>query len=243
MSKFQAKQEVKKLIQDVGRGAISTLFPNDFEYYMMSFDLKSEGKTIASLIFPVNPEQIRYNYQYNTTIKKTMSGVNVIINPTFNPFTITLSGTFGRGFKSLLSPNIGKLMNLQGSFLSTAVNRSFSTFAKTGYGCFKALEKMVSMCNQLDANNKPYTLIFTDLTINKSYFVEVKAFTPEMSVARNMIWYYSINMIAVGESTLSALNRAGKIGKKIAMTETTKVVNALKTQSTRNDLANTNFNI
>ena len=224
MSIEQIRQEAQKLTNDIGKAALSAKFPNDFEYYLMSFDLKSDGKEIASLIFPVNPEQIRYTKQTNTTIKKTMSGVNVVINPTFNPFPIAMSGTFGRGFKTLLIPDSGKIMNLQGALLTQRLIPNFSLGIKNGYGCFKLLEKMCSLCNQIDPNTKkPYVLQFNDLSCNESYYVEIKSFSFDMNVQKNMMWYYSINMVAVAETRISSKKRIKMMGNKIVSSVVNKV--------------------
>jgi hypothetical protein len=247
MSKEQIRQEATRLMKELGRGAFSAKFPNDFEYYLLSFDLKNDNKTVASLVFPVNPDQIRYNKQYNTTIRKTLSGVSVVINPTFNPFPITLSGTFGRSMKTLFSPDSGKILNLQGALLTTNLIPTFNFSVKTGYGCFKLLEKMISMCNQIDEKTKkPYVLQFTDLSINESYYVEIKSFTPEMSVGRNMLWYYSINMMAVAESKLTFIKRAKLIGRKVAnegITKLTKKISEeIKNVDLNDNIPNLNLN-
>jgi len=104
------------------------------------------------------------------------------------------------------------------------------------------LEKMISLCNQLDENGKPYSLVFNDLSFNQSYYVEVKSFTPEMSVGRNMIWYYSLNMIAISPAKLTLGKRARRIAQKIVQTESTKVLKALTTETGRNELSRTKFN-
>src|ERR1044072_214055 len=99
----QAKQKMYSLTSEIGRGTLHSLYKNDFEYYMMTFELiNSRGVRENMLILPVLPEDIKYATNTLSSVRKTSGGVVALFNPTFVPFNITMSGTFGKKLRILL---------------------------------------------------------------------------------------------------------------------------------------------
>jgi len=78
------------LITDSGKLLMHTLFPDEFEFYMMGFELiDSETRLVTDrLVFPVNPDAIDMGLGKITNIKKTASGMTVLSNNSFVPVPI-----------------------------------------------------------------------------------------------------------------------------------------------------------
>ena len=88
-----------KLIASAGRATLHAQFPNDFEYYAMNLELVDSNDTlISSLTFPVMPNNITESHVSNSTQTKTSNGVVSLYDPSFVPFDINISGSFGRKF-------------------------------------------------------------------------------------------------------------------------------------------------
>ena len=55
----------------LGRQLLSTLYPNDFEHYLLAFELvDSQGTTIDYFAFPINPSEYNYTRNALTNVKK-----------------------------------------------------------------------------------------------------------------------------------------------------------------------------
>ena len=90
---------------DVGKLTAHTLFPNEFEYYLISFELLDSGashKVTDRFIFPVMPDRIEIGKMKTTTIKKSFGGVIAYTNNAFETIPISITGSFGRRFRLLV---------------------------------------------------------------------------------------------------------------------------------------------
>ena len=193
-----------------GKWLLSQDNPNEFEYYMVAFELlKSDLSTSKYFVFPVNPTSIEFNDTALTKVTKTAGGVSVMKNSQFNIKDISLSGNFGKSFKVLIGSDFRDLhsafkdQNGIGDKVKTAgkgILDSFSSSVKTGYGCTKILEDILDQSNQKDEYGGSHFLIFYNLAFNQKYFVEFESKTFTQNVESNMIWNYNIRLNVVANS-------------------------------------------
>ena len=131
------------LVTESGKLAAHSLFPDDFEYYLMALELvDGSGIPTDRFVFPVMPNSINMSEEKITTIKKTASGITTFTNNGFTPKQISISGTFGRRFRLLIG---NKATFDEGDLLSSVENIAGSVFVpniKTGYGALKLLERI-----------------------------------------------------------------------------------------------------
>lgn len=192
-------------VENFGKSAVNALLPNDYEYYLCSFELyDSKRDRVGFLSFVVMPEQISESYSPIQTIVKTHGGIVTTFNPTFAPIDINLSGTFGKKFRLVSNfsdptkKNGGGLFNINfGITKSLKLNASMGV--KSGYGLTKILHHILDTASKLDAYGKPHFLCFNNYAFNTSYVVNVTNYSFSQSVQQNMMWYYTIALKAVGE--------------------------------------------
>lgn len=204
----------EKLVKTIGKAGMHALFPNDFEFYMIILELvDSEGATVDFLSFPVSPEKIMYENIKLTNIKKSMGGVSVLGTETFVPKNISMSGTFGRKLKLLLSKpttseenaarsiDAGVFENAKQSGLQIK-SQVFNPKLKTGYGAFKLLEGIVDKSSGLDLNNEPFKLFLYNPTLNHSFLVAVNKLVATQDYgSSNMMWKYDLSLTAIAPVT------------------------------------------
>ena len=213
------------LATQLGLQTLSSIFPHDFEWYMVALELTdSEDNTIDYLAFPIQPDSITKSEPTRTNIKKSMSGVTVLSSDAFVPQDITIRGSFGRQFKLLLniktiSAGTEKYSTVAGVYslhqtrgLSTAINfGSFNLSVKNGYGLTKILQAIVNKSTGLDDKGKPFKLYFYNMALGESYLVAIPPsgaqFTQDLS--KNMVWSYSLTM-----KTLAPLDAVKKSDPK-----------------------------
>ena len=228
MSLEFARQKLKEIVTDSttglatqgGRLLLNSLFPNDFEYYIMAFEVvNGDGIPTDRMVLPVLPQNISINKQKIKNIQKTGAGITVFQNNTFEPIPITIQGTFGRRLRLML-----------GSFESTEEQTTnpnqFFLNVKTGYGALKQLERIYEKDGQLDGNNVPFRINFYNLAFNQSFVVEMNNLQVRQDEGNNMIWYYTLNMTAVGlaeaggfefeQSKFAALGVGNKVINELA---------------------------
>ena len=100
MSAVAIQNKYKELESSLGRGPLHALYPKDIPAYFCAIELvNSEGITVDYFAWPILPDEIRETDTPITTVRKTMSAVNVQKNSSFNPKQISLKGDFGRKFK------------------------------------------------------------------------------------------------------------------------------------------------
>lgn len=226
-----AKQALLGLAADLGRGTLHSLYPNDFEYYMMTFELiNSKGLRENMLLLPILPDDIRYSINTLSSVRKTSSGVVSMFNPTFVSFPITLQGTFGKKLKFLLGDSefLSLAFNLRSSLgkqTGSDTSSTWNTQIKTGYGVTKLFEGILQKSQTLDDDGKPYKLIFTDSCFNKDLVVEINNYTFEQnSRSNNGYWNYSVQMTAIAPALAIRKTSPSSLNKLVAIDETNKFV-------------------
>lgn len=213
MSLNAAKKTYTTLLESLGKGVMNTLYPNDFEAYMIALELTdSQDNTIDYLAFPIMPENIQKTENQYNTVKKTANGITVLTNSTFAPQNISLRGNFGRSFKIL----VGQTTSSAGAAYSTSAGKyssfesetkSLTTFKtgmfdlniKTGYGVTKILKAIVSKSCSTDKFGKPMKLYFYNMALGESFLVIVppNGLTLSQNMNKNMIWEYNLNLTAI----------------------------------------------
>lgn len=198
MSVESALSRYKSLSTTIGKKAISALYPNDIELYIVALELvNSDNQTESYFLFPVQPFSIGEQNKPIQTIKKTAGGVTVLSTQTFHMTDTQIQGNFGRKFKFLLGQELVNFTAFlqQPSLKNLAtIGQEFSPNIKTGYGCIKVMEKIIKQSNQLDSKGKPYSLYFYNLALGNSYMVKFTSFDFHQNQESNMIWNYSASI-------------------------------------------------
>lgn len=192
-------EQLTNAVLTVGKSAVHTLAPDDYEYYLCSLELYDSTHTKVGFIsFVVMPDQIVESHTPIQNIVKTHGGIVTIFNPSFTPIDIQISGTFGKKWR--LASNYKDPTAQKSGFLNLNVGKTFerSIGCKSGYGLTKILEKILKEANTLDTNGKPYTLVFNNYAFNTAYVVNVNNFSFHQSIEQNMMWGYSMSLKAVG---------------------------------------------
>jgi hypothetical protein len=204
------------LITEFGKNYLNIKYPKEFELYTIALELTDEtfSKTLKYFIFPVNPSSIEENKPQLDNVKKTLSGVSVLKTPTFVPTDISLTGTFGRGFKVLLGSSLEDFIHsfqerrdsaLDGSISYRTTNDSFTKGVeqvfddriKTGYGCIKILEEIVQESKKLGKNGEVRKLIFHNPALGNSYLVSAGNLRLFQNEQTNMIWNYTLSLKSI----------------------------------------------
>jgi len=199
------------LAAEIGMKTLSSMYPNDFDYYLCALELTtSDDKTIDYLAFPVNPDSMSKSMPNRNTVKRSMGAVTVLSNPVFTPQEITISGSFGRGFKILTTkapdPDVTYMSTVSGKYSLYSISKknglgsihvsSFDLNSKTGYGVIKILEAIIDKSVALDKEGKPCKLYFYNMALGESYLVTVppSGFQLHQDLSKNMIWSYNLTL-------------------------------------------------
>lgn len=242
MSVIATEASFRSKLNQLGRATLHALFPKDIEYYFLALELvDSQGTTVDYFSWPVLPEEINETQNELTSVRKTMGGVNVQKNPTFNPRQISIRGNFGRRFKLLLG---GKPIEFAGIGLSIKNGKfdikgpnlldnnvpQFSSFVKNGYGCIKLLEAMKEKSKKLDADQKPHALYLYNPILGNNYQVEFNSFNQMQDKdSHNMIPAYSFQLTAVAplDSVLSRKVNLKSVVKNLSLANLQKTANSV----------------
>mgnify|MGYP000856015343 CR=1 FL=1 len=193
MSLDSARIEVQNLMATVGKAGLNAQYPNEFELYIFAIELVNSNKDTENyFVFPINPSSITDSFTSIANVQQTFGGVSVQNTDIFIPTDITLNGNFGRALKFLMDQDLVNFRAL--NFTIGERENVFSERLKTGYGCYKTLEKIINKSHLLDAYGKPYSLYFYNLALGNSYLVQAMNITPSMNQSSNMIWEYSLRM-------------------------------------------------
>ena len=201
MAASDVQIEYRKKLGLLGKAGINAAYPNDFEYYMVAFELiDSKGRSVDYFSFPVLPNNIKESQPELNNIKKTAGGIVVIDNDSFIPTEISLSGTFGRKFKFILDTNRlsfgGLSLSKDGGLKAT---NEFSSFAKTGYGAIKMVENIKRKSRSLDNFGKSHRLIFYNPVLGNNYIVKFVDFSHSQDIeSSNMLPNYDISLRSIG---------------------------------------------
>lgn len=240
--------KLNSALKSLGRTALAAAFPRDFETYICSLELAdSKDNTIDSFIFPIMPNNITKTELKRETILNTAGGITVLNSPIFTPQQINIRGDFGRNFKILISSKTGasllgaafsipggayQLIDTTGKSTTSIKSSDFDPSVKTGFGCIKILQSIISKSNGLDENGSPFRLYFYNLALGESYLVVIppSGITYSQNMNRNMIWEYNLNMTAI--APLEAISKTKAKSSTVticASSEIQKGVNTLAT--------------
>lgn len=221
-------EQARSTVYTVGKAALHSIAPDNFEYYLCSLELlDSIGNTKGFLSFVVMPNNYMESRTQIATVTKTQSGVNTLFNSTFVPRDISIQGTFGRKLRLLLGmKEVKDEYDKSIPFFNGAWGKiaGQEVLVKTGYGLTKMLQKMISTAYTLDEEGGPHILLFSNYSLNTNYVVEVLQDNYSQSVENNMLWFYSLEMKAVAPQ--SAIQR-GEDFKKINQMITTVLSGAI----------------
>lgn len=227
------------LIQTIGKAELNALYPDDFEFYLISlelFELKKSGDKdlIGLFIFPIMPESMSHNDKNIVSVKKTATKVISLKNPTFNPIDISLSGNFGRRLKILFGQNQLNTTNffLKKDFPEKGINnsRNFDVSVKTGYGIIQMLRKILDLSRSINTDSGlPYQLVYTNLSLNTSYIVEYLNMDLKQSMQMNAIWNYTLNLKAIKPNVIETQKRSKLLTNSIVTNITNKLASDLQT--------------
>jgi hypothetical protein len=193
-----AVNRVESLAATIGRAGLNSQFPNDFEIYIIAFELvDSDGNTIEFFSMPILPKNISITEPEITTVKKANKSVITLKSDSFIPKDISLSGDFGRNLKILIRDKITDFKSFKGA-LSLNNPEFQGPTIKTGYGATKVFQRILEGSKALDKKGKPVKLYFYNFTFNDNYIVEVmnKDFSQSRD-SSNLIWQYNVNLKAV----------------------------------------------
>lgn len=194
MGILDSQQRVNEILKDLTLKEIHSNHPDDFEFYMMAFELvDSDDRVSDTFIFPINPDNISISQTNNVKISRTAGGLSVLNDNRFIPFDISLNGNFGRRLKLLLGRK--KEVNAIGFYNS----KEFDTNVKTGYGCCKILENILKKSRLSDSKGNPMRLFFYNLAFNTNYLVEFTNYSFSQNVSQNTIWSYSLSLKAIAD--------------------------------------------
>lgn len=184
----------------VGQSALSTLYPSEFEVYLMALELiDSNGNTIDSISFPVMPTHIQKNKVSRINVKKSANGLTVLTSNSDAPSEITIRGDFGRSFKLMLQPQKEPVEGF--AFRGLKFNTpSFEVGIKTGFGAFKVLQNIIERVTEIDDRGYPHRLILYNMALGEIYICvpSPNAVMFHQTQDRNMIWQYSITFTILG---------------------------------------------
>ena len=205
-------KKTKALGNNVAATLLSTLFPKDFEAYMIALELcDGEGKTIDYMTFPIMPDEISSDENMPVTIKSTFGGVVSVSSNIFTPKQISLNGSFGRNIK-VVSRNKNAVSLLKDT-ISVGIKKQFertygvdsviykepelSPTFKTGYGCCKLLQSIINRSYDTDSKGRTNKLYFYNMALGESYVVKAVNFRMNQNMSTNAIWNYSLQLQAV----------------------------------------------
>lgn len=187
----------------VGDEVMNMVAPDNFEYYNCALELTDfDGNTVAYLSFDIMPNNIVIQKQPIVSIVKTITDIYTITNDSFNPFNISIQGTFGRKLRLLTT---SKDVNESDGF-SKRLNGNIGVFfdsdmlVKTGYGVIKMLQKIIEKSNSFSNISDCYRLKFHNYAFNTHNYVKVNSFDFNISTDNNFMWFYSLNMTAIDEA-------------------------------------------
>lgn len=206
-------------IKQIGKDGFHSKYKNEFELYICSFELvDSNDESVQLFVFPVMPNSIGIADHSPVSVTKTGSGMVNLINTSSNPKHIDLSGDFGRHLKIVVNNKTkdASSVNIDSSSRAATENQNeFDPIIKTGYGAIKIMEKMIDKSFTLDKYGNPYRLFFFNYSFNSHFMVEVMSKRFEQNIQKNMIWSYSIELLATAPASLVRANYNDTLGKII----------------------------
>lgn len=214
---------VSELVRDWGRDVLHSIYPKEFELYMISLELVNPNNDIEEYFtFPINPNSMSKIEPYTKTIERGFNRVIVNRNSSFTPQDLSIKGNFGRDFRILVRQKESVTFNSILSKSKFFKEGEFNHSLKSGYGSFKILQRICQRSNEL-VEGKPMKLYFHNFMLGESYLAEVLDFTAEQSLASNMLWNYSLRLkiiapINQSKRKVSFKPRSGTVQNTISKT-------------------------
>lgn len=241
MSKRYVSDIATNAIRDLGRAAAHYLYPNEIDFYFISFELvDSENRTVDFFAFPVSPKSIIFQDKEATRIQRTFGGVSVLKTSTFDPKSITLQGDFGRNFKFILGGETfsfaGFNVNMDNGITVDKFKlrqNELSSQIKSGYGCIKVLERIIKRAKSLDENSNPYKLYFYNTSLNQQFLIEPQDLNFSQNMSQNMIWNYTLRFEAVANLEELGLINEMDLANNLAVGVLNKAANNIANHITR----------
>lgn len=199
----QLANSVGNIASTAVKSTLNSLFPRDFELYLISLELVSpDDKPEDYFTFPINPQSINKIEAYSKNIERTFGSVVVNKTGSFTPQDITIKGNFGKSFKILVR---NKDITSFTSVYKKAEDE-FSTTIKSGYGSLKVLQDICKRSNEL-VNGRPKRLYFHNFALGESYLVEVLDLNEDMNLSSNMIWGYTLRLKILSPINIDSTQR------------------------------------
>lgn len=181
-------------INSVSRITLNSLYPKEFEAYLVSLELVDYNDNIEEYFtFPVNPNYISKVDPRVKSIDRTFGAIIVNKSDQFVPKDVVLKGNFGRDFKVVLRHKgditFNSLLN-KSAFVSS---EEFNPIIKSGYGSLKILQNICEK-SEVSVNGLHNKLFFHNYLLGESYLVEVIDFAQDQSLASNMMWGYTLRL-------------------------------------------------
>lgn len=206
-------KKTKALGYNAAATLLSSLYPRDFEAYMIAFELcDSQGNSIDYMTFPIMPDDLSSDENMPVKVQSTFGGVSTVSANIYNPKNISLTGSFGRNFKviSRSANALGILTDIIRIGKSGQFNRTYgvkniipylepelSPIYKTGYGCCKVLQSLINRAYDVDKNGQTNKLYFYNMALGESYLVKPINFRLSQSMQNNAIWNYSLQLQSI----------------------------------------------
>ena len=197
-----------------------------FLFYMELVDRVSRD-IYKYVLFPIMPQEITINNQPLVTITKTQGNVSVVSNNSYNPFDVSIAGTFGTYNTFLIVPNNGYIQDddlktgknhiafygVPGDWetrYSVKMDRHIDEPNKfsgekvekydkiTGYGFTKLMEEFFDDYEKSD----DYDLNIYNLSFGQKFVAVPVAYSFNQNVKSNMLWNYSISFKAIAEANI-----------------------------------------
>ena len=203
----------------MGKAVLHAKAPDNYEYYMCSLELiDCSGNQVGFISFVVMPNNITESATPIQTQTKTKNGMVTLFNDSFAPVNISLQGTFGRKFKivtDMVDPSESKKNFFNGSIGKIS---GVDAAVKSGYGLTRVLQYILKKTNKLDAQGRPYILLFNNYSFNSSYVVDVMSYSFNQSIENNMLWFYELQLkaIAPGSAVRNSKQNNAKLLKVIS---------------------------
>ena len=228
----QGAQSGFEALSTAAKMTLNTLYPREFEFYMVTLELVNHDDTLVEYFtFPINPESISKSQPYLKQIDRTYGAVVVNKSGKFVPQDITLKGSFGRNFKFVSRDQVLDVSAIQWA----PNNPEYSRDYKSGYGCFKIVQRICDSADILDEKGYARKLYFHNPALGESYLVEVINFTGSQSLSTNMIWDYDLRLRVLTE--IWSIDKWGKHDAGQRKTYVTQTVNEVA-KAGRNLLVN-----
>lgn len=181
-------------INSISRITLNSLYPKEFEAYMISLELVDYNDNIEEYFtFPVNPNYISKVDPRVKSIDRTFGKVIVNKSDQFVPKDLIIKGNFGRDFKVILRHKGEITFNSILSKSAFVNSEEFNPLIKSGYGSLKVLQGICER-SELSVNGLHNKLFFHNYLLGESYLVEVIDFAEDQSLASNMMWGYTLRL-------------------------------------------------